>query len=378
VASAILDQDRVQRKHSFTFSPCADFGYAVGSVAHNGATIVYFPQVNKQRVQIRQDVKAITMLHSPARTKADAEALQPITNSDGSVTYPDFSPTSTLDIRPGASTLDSFADAADTDTYTFGDMASSEQSLWPKSTPSSDSPDHVPVSTTVPACITPEPPRKRPKRHHQPPSQLKDYVLPDAPTPERLELTTMSSSEPTGVASTLPPPLAPFSSGHDPGLLCTDPWDLDDFIDISYVEPPSTYSVNASSSSNSSTHIADPDNPTLAEAQNSPEWETIWAPACVAEMDNLAEHDVGDEVTLDQIPPDATIYPTKMGLKKKRDTSGIFTKAKARLCVIGNLFANLFQSLFAPTVNERSVKLIFFLSIIFGLFVTGIDVKGAS
>jgi hypothetical protein len=45
--------------------------------------------------------------------------------------------------------------------------------------------------------------------------------------------------------------------------------------------------------------------------------------------------------------------------------------------VIGNLFANVFKSLFAPTVNERSVKLIFILSIIFGLMVTGIDVKGA-
>jgi hypothetical protein len=55
----------------------------------------------------------------------------------------------------------------------------------------------------------------------------------------------------------------------------------------------------------------------------------------------------------------------------------VFTSAKARLVVCANWIQGVFKSLFAPTVNEKSMKLLFAIAVIFGLMITGIDVKGA-
>jgi hypothetical protein len=53
----------------------------------------------------------------------------------------------------------------------------------------------------------------------------------------------------------------------------------------------------------------------------------------------------------------------------------VFTSAKARLVVCANWIQGVFRSLFAPTVNEKSMKLLFAIAVIFGLMITGIDVK---
>ena len=400
VASIILNQEKVQRKHTFTFTPSSEYGYAVGSVAHNGATLVYMPSFNKQRVQVRQDVKAIKILEPPARTRAAAEALQPVDNTDGSTTFPPFAAAPTQDLCPAPGAF------SPVDTYTFGDLTTSEQSLWPAPQPVSASKGTASTSIMPPMDRPAPEDEPRSKRVRHPPAHLSAYEVPTRALPTvtatfgpSTDLPLAGSTMTDSVVVDEDCVMEVTQTGSDPGVETKDPdpWSLDDFIDITYVEQPCSYNMNTtaycSTPSSPSISVAatapatataspstaaplDLDNPSLKEAQQSPEWDTVWRAACQDEMDNLYEHDVGDEVTFDQIPTSATIYPTKMHLHKKRDTSGVFTRAKARLVVIGNCFSTVY-SLFAPTVNERSVKLIFFLSIIFGLMVTGVDVKGA-
>jgi hypothetical protein len=315
VASVVLKQDSVERKRTFTFAPYADFGYAVGSVPHTGATLVYYPRVNKQCVQLRQDVKAVKLLDTPARSSDATKALQPCDNPDGSTTFPAFVPVPTLDITPGESTIESFDQDIPVDTYTFGDMSSSEPSLWPAPIPRPSASKGISApssegATDVRIAPDPEdvPAAKRPKRDHRPPANLDDYVT---------SISSSSSRSTVKLASTVPsPPADPPDTTPDISPSELDPWSLDDYIDITHCELPSTYQVSAASSSSST--APDPDNPTLAAAQNSTEWRTLWQPACQDEMDNLEEHDVGDEVLYEDIPKGAVIYPTKMCLKKKR------------------------------------------------------------
>jgi hypothetical protein len=121
----------------------------------------------------------------------------------------------------------------------------------------------------------------------------------------------------------------------------------------------------------------DPDNPSLKEAMQGPEWDRLWKPACAQEMKTLEDFGTGTVVNYADIPQSAVIYPTKFVLKKKRDALNVFTSAKARLVVCANWVKGVFRSLFAPTVNEKSMKLLFAIAVIFGLTITGVDVKGA-
>ena len=85
----------------------------------------------------------------------------------------------------------------------------------------------------------------------------------------------------------------------------------------------------------------------------------MWKATAQDEFNSIAQHEVYDEVECEDIPKEATIYPTKMVFDKKYDTVDSFVKAKARLVAIGNYVTEAFKSLFAPTVNERCVKLVF-------------------
>jgi hypothetical protein len=46
VVSVVLKADRTAAKRAFTFTPSAETGYAVGSIAHNYSTVVYIPSRN--------------------------------------------------------------------------------------------------------------------------------------------------------------------------------------------------------------------------------------------------------------------------------------------------------------------------------------------
>ena len=79
----------------------------------------------------------------------------------------------------------------------------------------------------------------------------------------------------------------------------------------------------------------------------------------------------------EDIPFDATIYPTKMVLRHKRDSCAVSLGWKGRLCVIGNFAKEMLLCLFSPTAHERSLKILLVLSLIFSLIVSGIDIRGA-
>ena len=123
--------------------------------------------------------------------------------------------------------------------------------------------------------------------------------------------------------------------------------------------------------------LLDKDTWTHGEALKSPDYLSFWHPVLLAEMNNLNSHGVGREIRRQDIPKGALIYRTKFHLKKKRNTVGEFTKGKARLVVLFNLIKTGVASFFAPTVNERSVKLLLILSMIFGLRLNGVDITGA-
>ena len=371
VVAHLLNQDRIKRKHLMTFTPQAEYGYAVGSVAHSGATLVYFPQVNTQRVQVRQDVQAIRMLHTVPRSQADTEAFLPQDSDDGTTTFPSTPGIRLFDMRPSGE-YDDIAAAPVGQSYTFHDLSSSEESLWPS--PRTDESPRASHSEGIYHYVSPSedsdtssedvPPvsadRKRPCSYDPP-----DAVPPPSTTSE--PATAPRSKRSCHLPRHLTDTYEVRTAFTDPHLEDLDPWSLDDYVDIkeAVATAPSTAKVDPTQT------------PKLRAAMKSSDWEPMWKPAIDAEMQNLKEHDTYEEIEFADIPPDATIYPTKMDLKQKHSTLGVFTKAKARLVVIGNFVTNVFKSLFAPTVNERSVKLLFLLSIIFGLFVTGVDVKGA-
>jgi hypothetical protein len=143
------------------------------------------------------------------------------------------------------------------------------------------------------------------------------------------------------------------------------------------IHPPSRYSDNEPAWLNGMTRVRTSDNPTLSQAMKSDEWDAVWAPAVCAEMEGLEDRDTGTVVQPHEVPRSETVYPSKMDLHKKKTSEGLFLKAKARLVLLGNMVKEVLTSIFAPTTNEKSLKLLFALAIIFSLTITGVDIKGA-
>jgi hypothetical protein len=85
-----MKQRSLALKTTMTFTAASEIGHYVGSRDHDGSALVYFPQINRQRVQVRLSVQAIKMLSHPSRSSAENEALQPQTNHDKSTTFPPF------------------------------------------------------------------------------------------------------------------------------------------------------------------------------------------------------------------------------------------------------------------------------------------------
>ena len=118
------------------------------------------------------------------------------------------------------------------------------------------------------------------------------------------------------------------------------------------------------------------DMPTITQAMRSEE-EPQWTQSIVAEIQNLVTHGTGVEVSRAEVTPGAQILPVKVVLKKKRDSEGKVTKYKARLCVLGNLKKKSFESVYSPTANEKSLKLLLSLATALKMEVMSLDVYGA-
>jgi hypothetical protein len=103
----------------------------------------------------------------------------------------------------------------------------------------------------------------------------------------------------------------------------------------------------------------------LKEAIKGDEWDS---PACDIEFTTLFDFQVCEEINFDDIPVGSKIFYSKMMLRKKRDALGVFTSAKAGLVVCANTVAkDLYADVFAPTANEKSMKLLFAIAAILEL-----------
>jgi hypothetical protein len=121
------------------------------------------------------------------------------------------------------------------------------------------------------------------------------------------------------------------------------------------------------------------DNPTLTKARASSNW-LDWKIAVDAEMRLLSPEDLHcyDTVRRSEIPKGTHLLHGKMDLKTKFTTVGEFLKHKARLVCLGNLEKpDPTRDLFSPTVNSKTINLMFALAAQQGLKLRGLDIYGA-
>jgi hypothetical protein len=52
-------------------------------------------------------------------------------------------------------------------------------------------------------------------------------------------------------------------------------------------------------------------------------------------------------------------------------------KSKARLCVVGDALNLIYQNVFAPTANQKSLKLMFALAVAMNMVIQTVDIRGA-
>ena len=350
-----------------TFAPHGEFGYVVGiSDASHHDPLLYIPSRGRRRFFVRHDVRPVK-LHSPIlnRTAREIEQLVPIIADDGTVQFPPIPGASPPAMELcGAPWHPSHEETSD-DSIPVTRMTASEEAMWP--------------TTPIPAL------------EGEPRDGINyDDVLttPAPPIPLEPSISPYDHEERIHV---YPKPVDLFSGPS--AVDADDDYDEDgDYTisanDVNHPDAPSGarahhaphwldgYVCTTTSRPLKRKEHTD-DNPTLAQAQRGTEWESLWKPACDQELATLEDMGTGQRVRYEDIPAGTPVYPTKMDLKKKKDSTGMFMKAKGRLVVLGNLIKDTFVSVFAPTTNEKSLRLLFALSIIFSLVVTGIDIKGA-
>ena len=81
-----------------------------------------------------------------------------------------------------------------------------------------------------------------------------------------------------------------------------------------------------------------------------------------------------------EVPPTSTIYPSKLVLKRKRDTiTGEITKYKARLVFLGNCIKpdDVPADCYSPTTTSKALTLMLSISTILGWINFGYDITGA-
>lgn len=357
------------QQDKFTFKPRGELGIAIasGPGEHSTATLILIPSRSRHHLYLRHDVRSITPLESTAnRSKTELEKILPRLEPDGTISIPAFKVAHVSDfdlsVHPALIPLRNIPrEEEENCSILISDMSSSDPATW------SFSPGADPPPSMTPRDSTAEP-------------ELSDNT----------SQSSSSTSKPEPLPpSQLEPEWEPISSRlRNRDLLINSsytsyssyPSDADDIWQDLYTWPSETdeLCINAIKKTKTEDQAdIDGEDVSLRYAQQSPEWETLWEPAAKVEFATLAENHTGQEIRYEDIPPNEPILPSKMLFKKKIAADNTFDKAKARLVACGNWMTALFVSLFAPTVNEKSMKLMFALAIIFGLTVTGIDIKGA-
>jgi hypothetical protein len=343
-----------------TFHTRAVFGIVVGFPPNaNGAVLVYIPARGSRHFFIRRDVRPIKLgPTSISKSLAELQSLVPIEQPDGSVTFPSMPGTSENYLQLCAAPWHPSHDAMDDTTVPAHLLTSS---LWtlPDPIAASSSPDEPPA-----------PPDD--------PGPNYDHLL-LTPQTSRPALVAPEIS-PTNLGSTMfaEKKKRPLDEDMEPGpSLLEHPDAPAPKRPHREINPPSRYSDDPPAWLNGMIRVRNSDNPTLSQAMKGDEWDAVWAPAVCAEMEGLEDRNTGTVVEPHEVPIGEAVYPSKMDLHKKKTSEGYFLKAKARLALMSNMVKAVLTSIFAPTTNEKSLKILFALAIIFSLTITGVDIKGA-
>lgn len=356
VVSVVVDGT----KHHDTFQTRAEFGLVVGFPPHsNGSVLLYIPAKGSRHFFIRRDVRPIRFgPEGMLRTLSEIQSLAPQEQPDGSVIFPHMEGTSQAYLQLCAAPWHPSHDAMDDSTVPAHTLTST---MWtPTENPQVTDNSHSPVELPPP----PDDPGPNYDRLLLTPAVSRPSVVAPTLTPTNLATTMLSESE-----------KRPLDDDTTPSLLIQpEPESKRPHRDI---HVPSRYSDDQPAWLNGMTRVHDSDHPTLSQAQKGTEWDAVWAPAVRAELEGLEDRNTGTVVQPHEIPPGEIVYPSKIDLLKKKDSTGLLLKAKARLVLLGNMVKSVLTSLFAPTTNEKSLKLLFALAIIFSLTITGVDIKGA-
>lgn len=337
-AVAVHRLKQEKKNKSFKFLTNNEFGYALGSTpVPNRGVLVYLPKRRGNGIFKRKDVTAINLGNELLHQADDTAPASIIFTSDNEIILPE----NTRLKGPGVR---------------FIDLQNGEDS-----------------STEDSNSLEPSLPSRSIDYDESDGENSPDLVSDDSSDDENENPTDPDSSSPTGAS--LSPSLSIASRLNHRKRVAPNTYTSDKYI-LSAVDIPSKIQVESD------------DDPTLTEAMSSANWlgPLGWSQAIHSEFSKLKAMGTGEEVIFEDIPKDAPLYPSKMVCKKKREPiHGTVTERKARLCTLGNTGRNnpKFQafasipSYFAPTGNEKSLKIIFLLAVIMGMFIAGVDVASA-
>jgi hypothetical protein len=117
-------------------------------------------------------------------------------------------------------------------------------------------------------------------------------------------------------------------------------------------------------------------NPTLLQARNLAIW-LEWKEAIDNELNMLKELGCYEEIKRHEVPHGKQILQSKIDLKVKVDSQGKKIKNKARLVALGNLEWENIRDVYAPTVNAKTINLLFALAAQNKMLLYGLDIFGA-
>lgn len=385
-----------RKAQGFRFSPYGQLGFVIGSVGHRGDILVCLPD-NKRDVDcIRSEAHPIRLFRTSAPNPLFASTVT--YDSDGRLLFPDkitshtIVPTLLVDSTPADELeMDSPAQRqtellCSERTSNISDDLNTLMSQNDPDTKSTELAGNPPTSTELAV----NPPTSA-ELAGNPPTTTK--LVGNPPTSAELVGTPPTSAKLVGnpptsaihvpvVSNQIGPTQIPISvMAIDTTQSAMSPLRNFNTLYPRNNRSPSTGILNfLAQISFLAATLPEPtiDNPKYGAARKGPDYDTCWAPAVQVEMDKLRINNTGTPVAYEDIPPGHPIYPTKFDLKTKRDlVTGAVISFKARLCVMGNAFVDMFKALYAPTVKYASIMLLMALSMSLGLIIAKADISGA-
>jgi hypothetical protein len=378
----------------FKFSPTGELGFVVGNtVSTNGASLVYFPTKAHHMAFPRLDLQQIRTGAAPSTALQIEQHLAnvSVTDTDGLVlpepTLVSYAPMTTQ--PPVQSSIPKDSDGIDfTDIVTENrplDVLTPSALDDTSSTTDAVTPAHVTVEVPVPTTPVQEGVTLSPVQEGATLSPVQEGAT-LSPVQEGATLSPVQEGatlSPVQEGATLSPVQEGVSEVTETSRDDSTPESSTSVLESPINDGPPAGNTRSSTKRTFSAMISSApvrnvslDTPTVGRAMKSPEAEH-WTKAIETELLNLIKHGTGTETPRYNIPAGAQILPVKIVLKLKRDTAGNPLKYKARLCILGNLARKSVASVFAPTANDKSLKILMALACRLGLQVVSIDVYGA-